>query len=42
MLAGAGFQTAGQTGQSGVFLLLGTDGHTYYQCVFTNGILTAI
>jgi hypothetical protein len=41
-LAGAGFATAGQTGQSGVFLLLGTDGHTYYQCVFTNGILTAI
>jgi hypothetical protein len=41
-IAAAGFQTAGQTGQSGIFLLLGTDGHTYYQCTFTNGILTAL
>ena len=41
-IAAASFQTAGQTGQTGVFLLLGSDGHTYYQCTFTNGILTAI
>jgi hypothetical protein len=41
-ITASGFQTAGQTGQSAIFLLLGTDGHTYYQCTFTNGILTAV
>jgi hypothetical protein len=41
-IAAAGFATAGQTGVSAQFLLLGTDGHTYYLCNFTNGILTAV
>lgn len=39
-IAAAGFSTGGRTGQTATFLLLGTDGVTYYTCHFTNGIFT--